>query len=466
MFKLPEYIQKLMSTFTKAKYQIYLVGGGVRNLLMKRETQNWDFATNATPEQILTLFPDGFYHNTYGTVSIPVETSQQDVSTIVEITPFRKESDYKDTRHPETISWAKTIEEDLARRDFTINAIAYDGKKIIDLWEGQKHIDEKKIAAVGNADERFQEDALRLMRAVRLTAQLGFLIEEKTLSAIKKNAHLISKVSQERIRDEIIRILSSDNPSEGILFLRNTGLLSFIIPELDACFAVSQISPKRHHIYDVGTHLIMALKHCPSKDPITRLATLLHDIGKVKTYRKDPKTQIITFYNHEVVSTILVTKIADRLKLSNKEKEKLIQLVKYHQFSVSEIQTDKAVRRFIREVGKEYVQDMLDLRTGDRIGSGSTPTSWRLELFKKRLIDVQKQPFAITDLKINGDDVMKKLNIQPSRQVGEILKKLFEQVVEGKLKNERKILLKELSVCHSREGRVHPEPVHREGNSD
>lgn len=454
MFKLPPYIQEITDAFTKAGYQIYLVGGGVRNLCMNKETNNWDFSTSATPQEILKLFPDGFYHNTYGTVSIPVETrcnaSQQKI--IVEITPFRKESDYKDARHPETISWAKTIEEDLGRRDFTINAMAYDGKKIIDLWNGQKHIEEKKIVAVGDPEKRFQEDALRLMRAVRLTSQLGFIIEEKTLSAIKKNAHLISKISHERIRDELIKILSSDHPSEGILFLRSTGLLGFILPELDTCFAVSQISPKRHHIYDVGTHLVMALKHCPSKDPITRFATLLHDIGKVKTYRKDPETNIITFYNHEVVSTILVTKIAKRLKLSNKESDKLIHLVKYHQFTVSEIQTDKAVRRFIREVGKEYIQDMLDLRTGDRIGSGATPTSWRLELFKKRIIEVQKQPFAITDLKIDGNDVMKELDLKPSRQIGDILKNLFEQVVEGKLKNERKILLEEISKCHSRVG--------------
>lgn len=447
MFTLPEYILKFISTFKNADYQIFLVGGGVRNLLMNKKTHNWDFATNASPEQIIALFPESFYNNTYGTVSVPLKMSNLKTSleTIIEITPFRKESDYNDTRHPDTIVWAKTIEEDLARRDFSINALAFDGEKIIDLWDGIKHIKEKKIVAVGEADKRFQEDALRLMRAVRLASQLGFLIEDNTLHAMKKNSGLIRKISQERIRDELIKILSSDNPADGILCLRNTGLLTILIPELDACFAISQISPKRHHIYDVGTHLVMALKHCPSKDPITRLATLLHDIGKVKTYRKDPETQIITFHNHEVVSTILVTNIADRLKLSNKEKEKLIRLVKHHQFTVSEIQTDKAVRRFIRDVGKEYIQDMLDLRTGDRIGSGATPTSWRLELFKKRLIEVQKQPFAITDLKIDGNDVMKELNLQPGRQIGEILKNLFEQVVEGTLKNEKKALLKEIN---------------------
>jgi len=438
MIKLPNYIIQFMQVFEKNKYQIYLVGGAVRNLILNTSTDNWDFTTNATPEEILKLFPDSFYNNVYGTVTIPQKP------LVLEVTPFRFESDYQDKRHPEKIEWAKTLKEDLARRDFTINAIAFDGKKIIDPYHGQDDLKNKIIRAVGDANKRFKEDSLRLMRAVRLASQLGFLIEEKTRLAISDNSSLIKNVSWERIRDELLKIIASDHPDDGILFLHNTGLLQHILPELEICFTVPQKSPKRHHIYDVGMHSVMALKHCPSQDPITRFATLLHDIGKVKTYWKDSKTEIITFHNHEVVSTILVTNIADRLKLSNKEKEKLIQLVKYHQFTVSEIQTDKAVRRFIREVGKEYIQDMLDLRTGDRIGSGATPTSWRLELFKKRIIEVQKQPFAIADLKVDGNDVMKVLNIKPGRQIGDILKNLFEQVVEGKLKNERSILLKEI----------------------
>ena len=221
--------------------------------------------------------------------------------------------------------------------------------------------------------------------------------------------------------------------------MKNSGLLGFILPEVDLCFMIPQKSPKRHHIYDVGTHSIMALKYCPSKDPITRLATLLHDIGKAKTFRKDEKTGLITFYNHEVVGTKLTEKIADRLRLSNTQKDKLVKLIKFHQFTVTEIQTDKSVRRFIREVGQEYLQDMLDLRTGDRLGSGAKPSSWRLELFKKRLIEVQRQPFMVTDLKINGQDVMKILKIKPGKKVGEILKILFDQVVEKNPKMKVKI---------------------------
>ena len=446
MFPLPEAIKNIFSIFKKNGFEIYLVGGAVRDFLLGKNPKNFDFTTNATPEKIQSLFPNSFYNNNYGTVSIPVEMEGLSSlkKTIVEITPFRKEEDYTDFRHPEKIEWAKTLEEDLARRDFTINAIAYDGKKIIDPHYGQKDLKEKIIRCVGDPDKRFTEDALRLLRAIRFASQLGFLIEEKTRKAIEKNSQLITKISWERIRDEFLKILKSDHPAEGVLFLRNTGLLKYILPELDVCFFIPQKSPKRHHIYDVGTHLVMSLKHCPSKDEITRFATLIHDIGKAKTFKKDEKTGLITFYNHEVVGKKLAEKIAERFKLSSKQKEKLVRLVAYHQFTVSELQTDKAIRRFIRNVGKEYLLDMLDLRVADRLGSGAKATSWRLELFKKRLIKVQKEPFKITDLKVNGYDVMMILEIKPGPKVGEVLKYLFEKVVKKKLKNEREVLLKEI----------------------
>jgi tRNA nucleotidyltransferase/poly(A) polymerase len=395
------------------------------------------------------MFPDAFYNNVYGTVTVPIKNKQSNNETmkqfLFEITPFRKESEYSDSRHPEKIKWAKTIQEDLSRRDFTINAIAYDGKSVIDPYLGQKDLSNKLIKAVGDPEIRFNEDALRLLRAVRFTSQLGFLIEVNTKSSIQKNAQLISKVSWERIRDEFLKILSGDHPAEGILFLKSTGLLSYILPEVDVCFTIPQKSPKRHHVYDVGTHLVMALKHCPSGDPITRFATLIHDIGKAKTFHKDEKTELITFYNHEVIGKKQSTAIADRFKLSNKQKDKLVTLVAEHQFTVDENQTDKAVRRFIRGVTKEYLQDMLDLRTGDRIGSGAKPTSWRTELFKKRLEEVQKQPFQIKDLKIDGNDVMKILKIKPGPKIGEVLKDLFDQIVDKKIKNEKQALLDHIS---------------------
>jgi putative nucleotidyltransferase with HDIG domain len=439
---LPKNVGDFMNAFKKNGYEIFVVGGAVRDLLLKKNTTNWDFTTNATPEQIQFLFPDNFYHNTYGTVSVPFKEKNNNL--IFEVTPFRKEGLYTDSRHPEEVSWAKTIQEDLARRDFTINSIAYDGENIVDLFNGSQDLQNKIIKTVGDPDQRFSEDALRLLRAVRIATQLQFTIDQKTKESIQKNAALLQRISSERIRDEFLKIIASDYPSEGVMLLKEVGLLQYIIPELNDSFNTPQVSPQRHHIYDVGTHMVMSLKHCASKDPIVRLACLLHDIGKPKTFAKDPKTQIITFYNHEIEGAKIIKRVIEDLRLSNKDGEKLYKLVRYHQFTVSELQTDKAVRRFIRELGKEYIDDMLILRQSDRVGSGSTPTSWRFELFKKRLIEVQKEPFSVTDLKINGKDVMQQLHLSPGPEVGKILSSLFEKVGEKKVENKREDLMKEL----------------------
>ena len=218
-----------------------------------------------------------------------------------------------------------------------------------------------------------------------------------------------------------------------------------ILPELEVCFSVEQKSPKRHHIFDVGTHCVLSLKNCPSGDTITRFATLLHDIGKAKV-AKVTEEGIRTFYNHEVVGGYQAKKIADRLHISHEQKDKLYKLVRFHQFSVDERQTDKALRRFIRNIGVEYVEDMMDLRIGDRLGGGlQQPESWRLKLFRQRLKEVLKKPFTVADLKINGNDVMKVLGIKPGPEVGKILNELFEEVADDKTKNTKEYLLKRVS---------------------
>ncbi|MCX7996300.1 MAG: CCA tRNA nucleotidyltransferase [Patescibacteria group bacterium] len=442
MLSLPDHVLAFMHTFQKAGYRIYLVGGAVRNLLLLGETEDWDFAVSARPEQILELFPDGFYNNTFGTVGIPVETNG--TKHVFEVTTFRKESDYTDSRRPDSVEWTDSIEEDLARRDFTINAIAYDGSVLVDPFSGCKDLERKVIRAVGNPDTRFAEDALRLLRAVRFATVLSFEIEAETRESLIRNADRILNISWERIRDEFFRILVSRDPAGGVLLLRELGLLRYILPEVEAAFAIDQKSPMRHHKYDVGTHLVESLRFCPSEKAIVRFAALIHDIGKVPTYRKNPRSGLVTFYNHEVVGKHMAEAIAERFKLSNAEKEKLVKLVEHHQFTVSELQTDKALRRFIRNVGKENLQDMLDLRTGDRIGSGAKPTSWRYELFKQRLEEVQHEPFSVKDLKINGHDVMEIFSLRPSRKIGEILDKIFTEVIEAGLPNDRETLLKRL----------------------
>lgn len=439
VFKLPVEVQDVLNKFKEHNFEIYVVGGAVRDLLMGKIVYDWDFTTNATPDQILELYPDGFYDNVFGTVGLTIEGFDYPF----QITTYRTEYGYSDNRRPDKILWGKTLEEDLQRRDFTINAMAFDGIKIVDFYDGQKDLDKKILKAVGDPSERFNEDALRMMRAVRIAGELKFQIEKDTFEAIQENATLINKIAKERVKDELFKILKSNNPYAGIFHLKESGLMQEILPEIMKCFGVEQKSPSRHHIYDVGTHLLIALKECKSTDPVTRFATLIHDVGKPQTYRK-LATGVITFYNHEMVSTRIAENIADRLKFSAKEKEKLIKLVRFHQFTVDENQTDSAIRRFITNVGLEYVEDMLALRVADRLGGGASETSWRLEEFKKRLVEVQKQPFAIKDLKINGRDVMEKLNIKAGPKVGEILEKIFNEVVENNAPNERDVLLDKL----------------------
>lgn len=451
---LPPPALKVIQVLQEKGFEAWAVGGCVRDLLLGKTTRDWDFTTNATPEQIQQIFPNSFYDNKYGTVGLALkhlkvqfpQLNIADENEVYEITTFRSEEGYTDKRHPDKVVWGKTLEEDLKRRDFTINAIAVTVKTeefiLVDLFNGQEDLKNKLIRAVGNPNQRFSEDALRLMRGVRFAAELGFTIEEKTFTAISINAQALQHISWERIRDELLKILESSYPYEGMMFLHQTKLLKFILPELEDCFIVPQKSPGRHHIYDVGTHSLLALKNCPSQNPIVRLATLLHDIGKAKTFKKLP-TGTITFFNHEVVSANLSDQIADRLRLSKEQKDKLWTLVRWHQFTVDEHQTDSAIRRFIRRVSVDKIQDMIDLRIGDRLGGGiQTATSWRLRLYMKRIIDVQKHTPTVSDLKINGNDVMKVLQIKPGPKVGEILNKLFNKIMEEPEKNNREYLLK------------------------
>ena len=441
--KIPEIIQDIYKKVEAAGFQIYIVGGGVRDILMDKPVKDWDLATNAIPEEILKIFPDSFYDNKFGTVGIPVEINSE--KQVVEITTFRTERGYKDRRHPEAVEWGKTIEEDLARRDFTINSISMKLSTpigFIDPYNGQRDIKEKLIRAVGNPKERFKEDALRLMRAIRFATQLSFSIETNTWVEITKDASLIKEISAERIRDELLKILASENPFEGINLLKNSGLLEQIIPELLEGIGVSQARPGRHHTTDVYDHNLLTLKYCPSHDPIVRLASLLHDIGKPKV-RANDEEDLVIFHNHEMVSARMAKEIAERLKLSRKDKEKVVGLIRWHMFTVDEHITDAAVRRFIRRVGVNNVKDIVDLRIGDRLGSGTaTAESWRLKLFKKRIEDQFKpKPFSIEDMAVNGNDIMKALDIPPGKKVGEILEKLFEEVDEDLSKNTREYLL-------------------------
>ncbi len=442
----PDQVQHILHLFKKNGFEIYVVGGVVRDIFLKRELGDWDFTTNAKPEEILELVGEnGFYDNKFGTVGVKTDGKP------LEITTFRTEHGYSDGRHPDEVKWGNDLAEDLARRDFTINAMALkksakgEGQsakefELVDLFDGKNDLENRMIRTVGNPNDRFSEDALRMMRAVRIGAQLGFAIEEGTFEAIKTNSEKIGQVSFERIRDELLKIMACEFPADGYKLLRNTGLAQIILPEMEKTFGVEQKSPGRHHIYDVGTHCVESLRTCTSTDPITRLATLIHDVGKVKTCRKYPDGRI-TFYNHEMESARIAEDIAGRLRFSNDQKDKFVRLVRWHQFSVDERQTDSAIRRFIVNVGKDNISDMLALRTGDRLGGGARETSWRLEEYKRRIEEVQVQPFAIPDLKVSGKDVMEIKKIGPGPEVGKYLQQLFDEVVNNGIANEREVLI-------------------------
>jgi tRNA nucleotidyltransferase/poly(A) polymerase len=442
---IPESILATYKALEKTGFEVYFVGGSVRNMLLKRAIKDWDLTTNATPENLTKIFKNSFYDNDFGTVGIPVKIGKKD--HIVEITTYRTEHGYKDKRHPEKVSWGKTIEEDLARRDFTINAIAFkindkNYYELIDPYDGQKDLAKKTIRAVGDANLRFKEDALRLIRAIRIATELEFKIEKQTFEKIKEDSSLIQHISSERIRSELLRILATKNAYNGIMLLKDSGLLKYIIPELLDGEGISQARPGRHHTDDVFTHNVLSLKYCPSDDPIVKFATLLHDAGKPTVVKNDSEGFVI-FYNHEVAGAKIAEKICDRLKFSKKEKEKIITLIRWHMFSVNENLTDAGVRRFIRRIGTANVKDMMDLRVGDRLGGGTqTAESWRLKLFKKKVEEQLKPgPFSINDLKIDGNDIMKTLQIKSGPRVGEILQNLFEEVDEDLSKNNKEYLL-------------------------
>jgi putative nucleotidyltransferase with HDIG domain len=441
---IPETVLQVYKALEKNGFEAYFVGGSVRDLILKRKIKDWDITTKATPEQILKVFPNGFYDNVFGTVGIPVEITAE--KKVVEITTFRTEAEYADKRHPEKVSWGKTLEEDLSRRDFTINAIALKiGEKnvfeLIDPYGGEKDLQKKIIKAVGDPNIRFKEDALRLLRAVRIATELGFKIENQTWKKVIEDASLIKHISAERIRTELLRILASENPYDGIILLQTSGLLEFILPELLEGVGVSQVRPGRHHKDDVFTHNVLSLKFCPSKDPIVKFAALLHDVGKPKSADKD-KDGLVIFHNHEVTGAVIADKICERLKFSKIEKDRIVSLIRWHMFGVNENQTDAAIRRFIRKIGVENVQDMMNIRVADRLGSGRPAESWRLKLFREK-IEEQLKPakFSINDLAIDGNDIMKILQIKPGPKVGEILRKLFEEVDKNLSNNNKEYLL-------------------------
>ncbi len=437
---MPKEVSRVTDPLEKAGFEVYLVGGCVRDLLMDRQPKDWDITTNAKPEQIVALFEKTVYENTFGTVAVIQEDVSQETLRQIEVTPYRIEAKYSDFRHPDEVKFSEKLEDDLKRRDFTVNALALNSKgHIVDLFEGIKDIKSKTLRTVGEPDLRLGEDALRMLRAIRFALQLNFSVAENCVESILKNSDLIKKISAERIRDEFVKIIMTENPATGIVMLQKFGLLKNIIPELEEGIGCEQLG---EHIYDVWEHLLHALQHAADKNwpAVVRLSALFHDIGKPRTRRFDGTKAggkgKYTFYGHEVVGARMTKKIMERLKFSRKEIDLVEKLVRTHMFfSDTELITLSAVRRIIAKVGKENIWLLMNVRESDRVGMKKKEAPYRLRKYFAMVEEALRDPISVGQLKINGEFMIKELGIKPSPRMGYILNALLEEVLDDPSKN-------------------------------
>lgn len=436
-FSIPKETTIISQSLEKAGFESYLVGGCVRDLLRAKTPKDWDVATNATPEEIQKVFPESIYENNFGTVGVKTGSEDQALA-IVEITPYRIETKYSDKRHPDQVTFAKKLDDDLGRRDFTINALALDIETgdVADLFGGKQDLEKGIIRAVGKAGDRFGEDALRMLRAIRFSAQLGFSIEEKTKKALTEKASLLSHISGERIRDEFSKIIMSSVPDRAIEDMRELGLLTYVMPEIEEGW---QIGQNKHHIYTVWEHSLRALMHAVENNwPLkVRIAALLHDAGKPRTKRGEGKDS--TFYGHDVVGAKMAREALTRLHYPKKMIDDIYLLVRWHLFfSDTELVTLSAVRRIVRNVGQDNIEDLLKVRYCDRIGMGRPKERpYRLRKYESMIEEALRSPLSVSQLAVRGDDVMTICAIDGGPRVGFILHILLEEVLDDPSRNEK-----------------------------
>lgn len=447
-------VREVAALLESAGFEAHLVGGCVRDLLLGREPKDWDIATNATPEQIQKVFlnfagatadkPATIYENQFGTVGIKTE-SEDPALKIIEVTTYRIEGKYTDKRHPDEVRFAKTIEEDLSRRDFTVNALAMNlaggaAGKIIDPFGGQADLDKKIIRAVGDPEARFQEDALRILRAVRFMAQLGFEIDFSTEAAMKKHAGLLEFISKERIRDEFVKMMGTENAHDGVRLMAKDGILRYVVPELMEGVEVGQ---NKHHIFSVFEHNVRSLQYSVEQNHSleVRISALLHDAGKPRSKRGEGPD--CTFYGHQVVGERLVLEILGRLHFPKEMTERIALLVREHMFVYDpETVTDAGARRLVRRVGKENLEALFQLREADRIGSGVPKAQpYRLRHLKFRIEKVSQDPVSAKMLKVNGEDIIREAGVEPGPKIGSMLAILLEEVLDDPTLNDRDVLI-------------------------
>jgi tRNA nucleotidyltransferase (CCA-adding enzyme) len=447
--KLPKEVMMVIAVLQSAGYEAFLVGGCVRDVFMGNAPNDYDITTNATPEQIIALFPKTFYENDYGTVGVVTCGEElgipcvDQIVKVIEVTPYRLEGEYSDKRHPDTVQWSKNIEDDLKRRDFTCNAIAYNPVtgEIVDPHKGRTDIEKRIIRAVGAPDVRFQEDALRLMRAIRFVSQLDFDLEPVTRESIEKNAHLLETISHERVRDEFVKLIMTDFPMRGLIMMKETGLLQYVIPELERGIGVEQ---NQAHSFDVWEHNLRTLQHAADKKwPLhVRLSAIFHDISKPETRRFSKESKQYTFYGHDVVGGRVTREIMERLRFPKELVEKVSMFVRWHMFfSDTEQISLSAVRRLITNVGKENIWDLIDLRICDRVGTGRPKEEpYRLRMYQSMVEQALKDPVTLKMLKTDGKRIMDVTQETPGPKIGYVLHALFDEVLEDPAKNTEEYL--------------------------
>lgn len=432
----PEEVRALCDLLRKAGFEAYLVGGCVRDMIIGREPKDWDITTNAKPEEIQRLFEETFYENDYGTVGV-VTKSENPRLKVIEITPYRIEGKYSDARRPDHVTFSTKLSDDLKRRDFTVNAIAYDPstETLVDEHGGRADLAAKRIATVGDPHERFEEDALRMLRAVRIAAELDFTIEAEAMQGIVAQASQLEKISRERVRDELVRILLSPRPMQALYIAQKLGILRYTIPALEEGIGCAQ---NQAHSYDVFEHLMRALQHAADKEwPLdVRLAALLHDVGKPATRVWSDEKKDWTFHGHDVVSARMARKILTELKFPKETIEKVTALVRWHMFfSDPDVVTLSAVRRVITRVGTEHINDLLNLRVCDRIGTGRPKEHpFRLRKYMSMVEEALRDPISVGMLKVSGAKIIE-MGEKPGPRIGWILHALLEEVLDDPKKN-------------------------------
>ena len=448
--KIPVILQKMNNIFEKNGFKAYLVGGAVRDMFMNKEASDWDVATDATPEQVISAFkkviPTGIAH---GTVTVHFMGEE------IEVTTFRIEQGYSDGRHPDKVSYASDIEEDLSRRDFTMNAIAVSLKdgSIVDPFNGKTDIKNKVIRSVGNPLERFNEDGLRPIRAIRFASQLGFEIETNTLQAISNEKVLqkTSTISIERFRDELVKLLKSPKPSVGLKLLESTNIMKLFLPELLEGRNCIQNDVRGYHVFDVLDHNFYSCDGAPVHKVNVRLAALLHDIGKPasKVVRVTDEGEIYNFFSHEKYSETIARKLLTKLRFSNNEINNVCHLIENHMFHYEESWSDAAIRRFVVRVKPENIEDLIDLRLADMYGKYNMPIQIKesnacdlLIQLQDRIKKIQEEnsAFTLKSLAVSGKDLME-IGIPSGRLIGKILDSLLETVLDDPKQNSKDVLL-------------------------